>query len=569
MLIQVDRADGSTDQYEVSKKAIDRSNTLLNFIESLEIGEDDILDLGELNYSPESLRLFFKLLECDNNPNSMEYDDCDELNDLNLSQLVEMIYLVDYFDVTEMIPSFSPVRHSWVYERVINAFGNNFQNISQYITNYNLFSELGTELIVDKNFDGLKSLFEGVPGYNLSNIEGVVNFINENLWYFYPDAVPYLLLVDLGAVLPENIWFGLASYNKSADVKAKLMKYLYLPEDNDKSIDKTELNKLREDKAKSLVTNYIDAYYRSELNLNEITDVVQFGLLPDIQRLYKDEIPKTELLKYAQVSVYNDFFDAYLFFKTKGVDGTEKVTVGDVTVYPLSLSAGDPQKYNLVKALIDQVDVNAVDSSGFTLLNTANVQGLIHMISLAVDNGADPTQVTKDKTPLMWASEAGRANSFRWLLEYPEVVRRLNVVTPEGNDALMLAILNDRADIVKVLLGLPVDKLKSGVPYDLERINRKELPQPNELTKDIVNIPIHIPDIQAILTNFNREGQTPLYLAVSRGNEEIVKIILSYPEGRATIDVSRSPHASVRNMDPLKLAIERDYSNIVDLLQSA
>lgn len=491
--------EGRTGRFELSDGTIEKSITLRNLVNDTMV--EDEIDLGDIGFSLESLQNFFDLIE---------YSDMD--NNLNLEQLLEIASLVDYFNVPGLAPDLRTMSRSYLFRRITELLGYNIPDVS-----LDVLSNIGKSLILNKNFEGLLDLTRVI---NLSEIEDAIEFFQTKLWWFYPNPIPYAVLTNMGVEFPRRVWIGLSLHNY----------------DSNRTFN-TTFAKLQNYMTKEVANQFVSKLYRAHIDYlgkDSLEDVIQFGLLPDIERLFNVSY-SADFLKYARSSVVNGFLDVYRFFKDHGVEGLTPLIKDDQTYYPLIMAAASG-RYEIVKELVKYVNPNLSDSNGYTILNTGAIMGRTSIVKTAIDNNADPNLVTQDKTPMMWAASRGRANTERELMTYPEIVGGLNVTDESGNDVLMIAILNNRTDIVKVILGI------------------------ND------NDPIHIEGISGILTNFNKLGQTPLYLAVLRGNADIVKIILSFPEGISTLHVSQSPYPNVQSMDPLQLAVNNGYSNIINIL---
>ncbi|XKL67140.1 hypothetical protein PGB90_010560 [Kerria lacca] len=142
------------------------------------------------------------------------------------------------------------------------------------------------------------------------------------------------------------------------------------------------------------------------------------------------------------------------------------------------------QPYKLLK-------VNSVNDYGFTPLHVAACYGRSVIVDWLLNHGADPNKLDfSGSTPLHCAAAHGN-QSVVLLLMYASV--KLNKQDDDYNQALHLASMNGHVDCVKALL------------YFAEHAG------------------LHL-DVNAV----NRDGDTPLHLAVKYYYEEIVSILLNY-----------------------------------------
>lgn len=189
------------------------------------------------------------------------------------------------------------------------------------------------------------------------------------------------------------------------------------------------------------------------------------------------------------------------------------------TTTPLHIAVqkGDPEWVDLL--LSAHFNVNARRKNNITPLHDAVFSGNIEMVKLLLEKGAKINAKMEfgSGTPLFHAIDRNNFEIVKILLDKGADV---NVKNKEKEHVIFLAIENNQVDTVQQLLRYGVD--------------------------------VH--------TTEHKHGFTPLHLAASLGNEEIVKMLLKY---------FANPNATANNNStPLLCASQNDQQNIVKILSN-
>lgn len=216
---------------------------------------------------------------------------------------------------------------------------------------------------------------------------------------------------------------------------------------------------------------------------------------------------------------------------------------------------------NTTLALIEMGhDVNSPDFTGSTPLLKAVESGCTPMVQLLLRAGADVDYWDEalDHTPLTYASDAGDESIVRLLLEHGADVD----YAPRGEDwsALSWAFRAAHFGIAKLLL-------EGGAnPNVYAGFNFKEVPRDAELLLKVREVagsatnPFGSSYSSQTTTAISRDcRKSPLFEAVSRGLESLVKLLLE-----KGADVEGKP--SSNNLTPLCLAMRRSSEGMMKLL---
>ena len=188
---------------------------------------------------------------------------------------------------------------------------------------------------------------------------------------------------------------------------------------------------------------------------------------------------------------------------------------------------------DIVRALIDAPDVNlnVRDAKGHTPLHVAVISGREQSARLLINAGADINISDNGQwTALHWAAWNGYDDILRALIDAPDV--HLNVRNNDGDTPLHFAVANRKEQSVRLLIDAGAD------------INISDNDQWTALHRaacngydDILGALIDAPDVN--LNVRNKDGLTPLHLAVARRKEQSVRLLI---DAGADINISISDH---------------------------
>ncbi|XP_065221925.1 uncharacterized protein LOC135846641 [Planococcus citri] len=206
---------------------------------------------------------------------------------------------------------------------------------------------------------------------------------------------------------------------------------------------------------------------------------------------------------------------------------------------------------NVVKFLIEnEAMVNTTtrssqaDTFALSPLIVAVVGGLEDIVEILVENKSDVNERTDSITPLIIAIKYNLKKIVQILITNGADVN------DENSDPLLLAIRNNRTDILKILLENKANiDFKYGDGYSLLHFAVIEM-----CHKDIIEVLIENGiDVNGTTTL----NVTPLYLASSRGHEEMAEILI---RNKADVNIVNCVGT------PLHIAAAKGHVNIVKLL---
>lgn len=127
-------------------------------------------------------------------------------------------------------------------------------------------------------------------------------------------------------------------------------------------------------------------------------------------------------------------------------------------LYSIPVTATDPP-------IFDYIDGNDLDSiseflthhningiygpDSITILSYSIISGQVRTVDFLLNQGADPNQFVKGKSPLMYAIESGSRRKVKILLDYNA---NINAMDKEGNHSLIYAAIKGDVGIIKTLL---------------------------------------------------------------------------------------------------------------------
>ena len=185
----------------------------------------------------------------------------------------------------------------------------------------------------------------------------------------------------------------------------------------------------------------------------------------------------------------------------------------------------------LLKKRRDDIDVNAVDDDGDSLLYFASHKGSIGTVKVLIEAGSNVNQATTDdgSTPLYTASQEGNVDIVKVLIK---AGGNVNQASTDDGTPLLIASLQGNVDIVKVLIkaGGNVNKIstKDGVSPLWIAAQQGNVDTVRVLIKAGGNIN------QTSLKNIHH-SLTPLSIACCEGHTETVRLLLQQPN----IDVNK------------------------------
>ncbi|XP_069835505.1 CARD- and ANK-domain containing inflammasome adapter protein-like [Dendropsophus ebraccatus] len=196
----------------------------------------------------------------------------------------------------------------------------------------------------------------------------------------------------------------------------------------------------------------------------------------------------------------------------------QKVAQSSIGVFD-AVMKGD---LSVLESILKSSDVNAVNSSGDTLLHVAASHGHVPVIEFLLLKGAKvDAKDKKQRTPLHRAAENGHVEAARVLLQ---AGANMYTLDSDSQSALNLAALNNHHHLLKLFLQEEGKRYKN-------RSNFLHL----EAAKNNSRLVEILLKNGANVDSMDEKKKTPLYHAVSGGHEATVKVLL---EAGATIDPS-------------------------------
>ncbi|RSM07160.1 hypothetical protein CDV31_008712 [Fusarium ambrosium] len=212
------------------------------------------------------------------------------------------------------------------------------------------------------------------------------------------------------------------------------------------------------------------------------------------------------------------------------------------------------------------VDVDIRDSRGRTPISLAARQGHVAIVKMLLDHGANPNfRDFQEATPLWHAAKRGHAATVALLIKYGVDVNVASTDYVERHTPLSLAAVNGQVEVISLLLAQqdiqPRPRITSLASYDspctpLGLAVHGEHP-------GAVEVLLSNPEI-AVAARENTDGEMLLHMAVERGHEEIVRLLLSH-------GMNVNDQSDWGRNTPLHIAVNRLYGSndcIIRLLLS-
>ncbi|RTE83933.1 hypothetical protein BHE90_001520 [Fusarium euwallaceae] len=202
------------------------------------------------------------------------------------------------------------------------------------------------------------------------------------------------------------------------------------------------------------------------------------------------------------------------------------------------------------------VDVDIRDSQGRTPISLAARQGHVAIVKMLLDHGANPNfRDFQEATPLWHAAKRGHAATVALLIKYGVDVNVASTDYVERHTPLSLAAVNGQVEVISLLLAQqdiqPRHRITSLASYDspctpLGLAVHGEHP-------GAVEVLLSNPEI-AVAARENTDGEMLLHMAVERGHEEIVRLLVSH-------GMNVNDQSGWGRNTPLHLAVNRLYGS--------
>ncbi|OAL20471.1 hypothetical protein AYO20_11491 [Fonsecaea nubica] len=208
---------------------------------------------------------------------------------------------------------------------------------------------------------------------------------------------------------------------------------------------------------------------------------------------------------------------------------------------------------DLVTFFLDSIPVPSPDNASVSPLDHALGRAALgeqnQIVSLLVTRGADVNATNSvGSTPLHLAAELGNIELCRILLDSGKI-SDLDVRNSEGQTAVFIAAWHARPDVLSLLFGANADI----------EVPEVEGWRPLHAAYDSVPVTRLLLEYGAIVDSTTQKKETPLFVAIDRGYEDVSKELLGYgADPLAATDAGRTPlhEAAVASDDIFQLVLK-------------
>jgi ankyrin repeat protein len=304
---------------------------------------------------------------------------------------------------------------------------------------------------------------------------------------------------------------------------------------------------------------------------------------PLVQELFHAAL-KTDLIEFKRIIVHNP--ELINEFAVVRLEKDNKLSVKEVQIMHFLTRICFTQAIEFILNNYNQlIDVNQIDSHGWTPLLIATYLSHTEMVNLLLQNGANTEYTThSNKTGLFFASSNGDKEIVK---AYLGAGANPSTQNKYGMTPLAITSLKGHVDVVKLLLSYRSEDLNKpakdgftplmfatwlGHVEIMEFLIEKgaNIEQSNNFGATALHMAAQQGQCQAIkiLLKFSplieaktNKGLTPLYIATIKGHSEVIKILLNAGANKDFITKDK--------YTPLMVASEKGYKDAVEVLLDA
>lgn len=290
-------------------------------------------------------------------------------------------------------------------------------------------------------------------------------------------------------------------------------------------------------------------YAAANNNMNELKKAIRAGAKVDA----RDPKGGNNALLFASynghIDIVNELLRHGAAIETRSTDGAKTAL----------MMASYKNNVDIIKLLIEKgASVDAKNNRGDTVLHIAAYMGYDNLVKLfleyasIVDHINDQTYSTK-YTALHFATFKGHIDIIRLLIQAGAF---MNLLDHQGNNCLMLAMLQQHFDVMNMLIDEHIDVIK--VNHQDNQGNSALHVAVERTCFECIHILILKGQIDMEL--INKKGDTALFTAIKVGNVEMVKVLLLYG-----VDLTVTNR---RNQTVIDYATSLDFDDVADALRS-
>jgi len=290
-------------------------------------------------------------------------------------------------------------------------------------------------------------------------------------------------------------------------------------------------------------------YAAANNNMNELKKAIRAGAKVDA----RDPKGGNNALLFASynghIDIVNELLRHGAAIETRSTDGAKTAL----------MMASYKNNADIIKLLIEKgASVDAKNNRGDTVLHIAAYMGYDNLVKLflehasIVDHINDQTFTTK-YTALHFATFKGHIDIIRLMIQAGAF---MNLLDHQGNNCLMLAMLQQHFDVMNMLIDEHIDVIK--VNHQDNQGNSALHIAVERTCFECIHILILKGQIDMELTN--KKGDTALFTAIKVGNLEMVKTLLLYG-----VDLTVTNR---RNQTAIDYATSLDFDDVADALRS-